>query len=536
MSYDVILRNGRVVTGLSPTWISADVGVKDGVIVDVGYLGGKDADTVVDVRGKFVLPGFIDIHNHSDISIIAYPDALNSLMQGVTTVVVGNCGFSAAPVMPKALNDVKAFWGQLSFGVDVDITWSSFSEYLGVLSRVRPSVNVVPLVGHGTIRINVLGFNDLTPSKEELSIMKELVSDAMVSGAYGISAGLIYPPGSYALTDELVELVRVVSRFGGIYSTHIRGESDRLVEAFTEALEVGRHAGVPVEVSHLKAAGRRNWGKVREVVEVLKSYREVGVEVNYDVYPYTAGSTSLISLIPRKFYREGFKALLSRLGDSGFREEVINYVRGGSDWENLLSILGWDDIVISYSNSCKQCEGKTLSKVSGELGVNPYEALFDLIVRDEGKTLMLMHFISEDDLIYVLKQPYALIGSDSFIIPKVGKPHPRFYGTFPRIIKRYVKELGILTLEEAVAKMTSNPAQKLRLHNRGAVAPGFKADLVVIDIKKVDDRSTFDDPHNYPTGVEYVMVNGSISVYEGNYVGNRNGEVVRKITTYAGSK
>lgn len=517
-----------MVTGLSTYWINADVGIRDGKVVEIGYLGGKQAEEVVDARGKFVVPGFIDIHNHSDLTLTTYPDALNSLMQGVTTVVVGNCGFSAAPVTPKALDMVKRFWSQLSFGINVDITWTSFKDYLDTLARVKPAVNVVPLVGHGIIRINALGFSDEAPGPDELDFMKSLVDDAMKSGAFGLSTGLIYPPSSYASTDEVVELAKMVRGYGGIYSTHIRGESNRLLEAIGEALEIGRRVGIPVEVSHLKAAGRPNWGRIKEAVNLIKTYREWGVEVNYDVYPYTAGSTSLISLIPQKFFKDGFEVLISKLRDGGFREEVIKHVRSGSEWENLLSVLGWDDIVISYSSTCRECEGRTILDISRGLGVEPYEIFFDLIVRDEGRTLMIMHFISEEDLIYVLKQPYSNIGSDSFVIPGIGRPHPRFYGTFPRVIKRYVKELGILTIEEAINKMASGPAQKLRLRGRGVIAPGCNADIVVLDIKKLDDRATFEEPSTHPLGIEYVVVNGAVSVWEGNYVGRRNGEVLRR--------
>ncbi|MCX8186835.1 MAG: D-aminoacylase [Sulfolobales archaeon] len=526
-----MIRNGKVVTGLSSSWIGADVGIRDGKVVEVGYLGRKQAEIIIDAKGKFVVPGFIDIHNHSDITLISQPSALNSLMQGVTTVVVGNCGFSAAPVLPKALSNVRKFWSQLSFGVSVDFTWNSFKDYLEILSKVKPAVNVVPLVGHGTVRINALGFSDEVPGPEELDVMKSLVDEAMRSGAFGISTGLIYPPNSYASTEEVVELAKVVSGYGGIYSTHIRSESNRLMDAVLESLEIGRRAGVPVEISHLKAAGRPNWGKVKQVIDLIRSYRDGGVEVNYDLYPYTAGSTSLISLIPQKFFRDGFESLIRNLGEKGFRDEVIKYVNNSSDWENLLSVLDWGDVVISYSEGCKSCEGKSVLSISKELGVSPYDVFFDLILRDEGRTLMIMHFINEDDLIYALKQPYSNIGSDSFVIPKVGKPHPRFYGTFPRVIKRYVKELGILTLEEAISKMTSNPAQKLRLRDRGMILPGCRADIVVLDVEKLDDRATFEEPNNHPVGIEYVVVNGVVSVWGGNYTGNRNGVVVTKGTT-----
>jgi len=530
-SYDLILRNGKVITGVSQTWFETDIAVRDGRIVRIGYLKNVSSDVVIDVKGKYVVPGFIDMHNHSDISIIAFPEALNSLMQGVTTIVIGNCGFSAAPVLPKSLNDVKRFWSQLSLGISVDITWNSFDEYLRTLERIKPAVNIVPLVGHGTLRINAAGFTDYL-SSEALGIMKELTVDAMKSGAFGISTGLIYPPSSYASINELVELAKIVSSYGGIYSTHIRSESHKLLDAVKEALEVGLNARIPVEISHLKAAGRSNWGKVREVIDLIKKYREYGVEVNYDIYPYTAGSTSLTALLPQPLYKDGLDKLISKLSDKEFREEVIKLVESSSDWENLLSILRWDDIVISYSWSCKSCEGRNILELSRELGKDPYDIIFDLICSDQGRTLMVMHFMSEEDLIYGLKQPYSLIGSDSLVIPPgIGKPHPRFFGTFPRVIKRYVKDLGILSLEEAIAKMSSIPAQKLRLNDRGIIAPGFKADLVILDIKNVEDRATFEDPNNYPAGIDYVIVNGSVSVSEGEYVKIRNGEVVKNPAT-----
>jgi N-acyl-D-amino-acid deacylase len=250
------------------------------------------------------------------------------------------------------------------------------------------------------------------------------------------------------------------------------------------------------------------------------------------MYPYTAGSTSLIALLPQSLYRDGFDILISKLSDKGFRDEVIKLVESSSDWENLLKILRWEDIVIAYSGSCKPCEGRSILELSRELGKDPYDIIFDLICSDQGRTLMVMHFMNEEDLIYGLKQPYSLIGSDSLVIPLgMGKPHPRFFGTFPRVIKRYVKDLGILSLEEAVAKMSSIPAQKLRLNDRGIIAPGFKADLVVLDIKNIEDRATFEDPNKYPVGIDYVIVNGTISVSEGEYVGVRNGEVIKNLTT-----
>ena len=529
MAYDIIIRNGKIVTGIGGPWIYADVGIKDGLIAKVGYLGKEEAEKTIDASGKFVSPGFIDIHNHSDLSILVYPAAENYLMQGVTTIVIGNCGFSAAPISPKNIEPYKSYWSQLVPGLPVEFTWRTFSEYLKTVEKAKPAVNIVPLVAQGTVRIAVKGLEPGKASKEELDEMKELVREAMEAGAFGMSTGLIYPPGSFTSTDEIVELAKVVAEYKGIYASHIRGESYNLLNAVKEAIEIGERSGVSVEISHHKAAGRDNWGLVKKTLEMMEKAMRKGIDVTCDVYPYTAGMTMLSATLPRWVHEGGIGKLLERLRDHECRKKIVEYIeKEVKTWENIVKLAGWDGIVISYSEKCKECEGKSIAEISREKNKNPYDTLFDILIMDEAKTTMVIHYMAEEDVITVIKHPLSMICSDSWLVPPKGKPHPRFYGTFPRVIKRYVKELGVLRLEEAIMKMTAMPAQKLKLNNRGIIAPRFKADIVIFDYNRIEDKATYDNPRAYPTGIDYVIVNGVIAVEEGKVTGNRAGEVVRK--------
>ena len=528
--YDIVIKNGKVVTGDGSSWVSADIGIRDGKIVKVGYIKNPQASKVINATGKFVAPGFIDMHNHSDLSVFSHPEAVGLLLQGVTTVVTGNCGFSAAPVAKETKHLLEAYWSTLG-PLPVDITWSTFSEYLESLDKIKPAVNIVPLVGHGALRIAVMGFEARAPSREEMEKMKDLLREAMKAGAFGMSTGLIYPPGSYSSTEELIELAKVLREYGGIYASHIRGESYTLIEAVKEAIEIGEKAGVPVQISHHKAAGRDNWGKVKETLKLMSEARNRGVEVSCDVYPYTAGMTMLAATLPRWVHEGGVEALLKRIGDPEIRKKIIEHIETDvRTWENFIKLAGWEGIVISYSETCKECEGKNLAEISRTWGMDPYETLFELLLRDKARSTMIIHLMQEEDVIEVIKHSLSVIGSDSWIMPPKGKPHPRFFGTFPRVIKRYVKDLGVLRLEEAIMKMTYATAKKLRLGDRGLIVPGFKADIVVFDLARIADKATFEDPVQFPEGIDYVIVNGAIAVEEGTVTGLREGKVIRKAT------
>lgn len=526
--YDAVIKGGKVLTGAGSPWIHTDVGIKNGRVVRVGYIKNPQADLVINASGKFVAPGFVDAHSHSDLSLMAYPDAAAALLQGVTTVVVGNCGFSAAPVSKETKALLERYWSTLG-PLPVEVTWSSFSEYLQQLEKARPAVNVVPLVGHGALRIAVMGFEARAPRTEELAAMKGLLRDSLESGAFGLSTGLIYPPGSFSATAEIVELAREVAEYGGVYASHIRGESYTLVDAVREAVEIGRAAGVPVQISHHKAAGRDNWGRVKETLKLMSEARLAGIEVSCDVYPYTAGMTMLAACLPRWAHEGGVDALLSRLKDPGTRKKIRDFIEAEvTTWENFVKLAGWEGVVVSYSEKCKECEGRSIAEIGRTWGVDPYDALFEIILKDEAKSTMVIHVMREEDVVEVLKNPLSMVGSDSWIMPPKGKPHPRFFGTFPRVIRRYVKELGVLGLEEAVRKMSSMPAEKFRLADRGYLVPGFKADIVIFDLERLTDRATFEEPTILPEGVDYVLVNGSLAVENGSTTGVRAGSVLRK--------
>lgn len=526
--YDIVIKNGKVLSGAGSTWFYKDIGIKNGKIIKVGHIKDPEADTIINAQGKIVSPGFIDVHNHSDLSILAYPEATNALLQGVTTIIIGNCGLSAAPVSRESKDLLIKYWSTLG-PPPVEINWSTLSEYLDQVERVRPAVNIGTLVGHGTIRIAVMGFDARSPSQHELESMKRLLIDSLDGGALGISTGLIYPPGSFSTTLELIELAKVSAERGGIYATHIRGESHTLIQAVQEAIEIGKSARIPIEISHHKASGRENWGKVKETLKLMEEARTLGIEVNCDVYPYTAGMTMLSAILPRWAHEGGIDALLSRLKDPAKRREIKEYMeRDASAWENFARLVGWENIVISYSESCKECEGRSIAQISDMWNMDPYETIFKILIDDNCRSTMIIHSMREEDVIEVLKSPLSMIGSDSWVMPPKGRTHPRFFGTYPRIIKRYVKELKVLRLEEAIRKMTALPAEKFRLTDRGYLGPGYRADLVIFDFEEISDQATFEEPTRLSKGVEFVIVNGALAVENGIPTNARSGQVIRR--------
>ncbi|MEM4488362.1 MAG: D-aminoacylase [Desulfurococcaceae archaeon] len=527
-TYDIVIKHGKVFSGSGSSWFYADIGIKNGIIKKVGYIKNPQADTIIDASGKIVSPGFIDSHNHSDLSIMAYPDATNALLQGVTTIIIGNCGFSAAPALSKKRDLLYRYWSTLG-PLPVEITWNSFGEYLDQLERVKPAVNIAPLVGHGTLRIAAMGFDARSPDQQEMNLIKSLLVESLNAGAFGISTGLIYPPGSFSSTSELIELAKVVAEHGGIYVSHIRGESHTLIPAVQEAIEIGKQAKIPVEISHHKASGKDNWGKVKETLKLIEDARGAGVEVNCDVYPYTAGMTMLSAVLPKWAHEGGIEALISRLRDPLMRARIREQMeKDTSTWENFARQIGWENIVVSYSDKCKYCEGKSIAEISKAWNLDPYDVVFEILIKDECKSTMITHSMREEDVVEVIKSPFSMIGSDSWVLPTEGRAHPRFFGTFPRIIKRYVKELGALRLEEAVRKMTTLPAEKFRLFDRGYIGLGYKADIVIFDFKKISDQATFEEPTKLPIGIEYVIVNGTLAVEEGVVTKVRSGEVIRR--------
>jgi N-acyl-D-amino-acid deacylase len=449
LTYDIIAKKGRVVDGTGNPWFYADVGIKDGKITEVGDLSGVRARWTLDCEGLVVCPGFIDMHSHSEFTLLVNSRAESKIKQGVTTKVTGNCGFSPFPVRPEAKKMYKRSWAwdfMEETGLDWD--WASMKEFLARLKRQGIALNVAPLVGHDVIRSNVLGFENRRATEKEMDEMKKLVADAMRQGFFGLSSGLIYPPGCYADTGELVELCKVVAKYGGFYATHIRGESDTLFRALREAIEISRAAGIAVEISHLKLEGEKNWGRAEELLGIVDEARAEGVDVTFDVYPYTAGCFDLESMLPPWVREGGTVKLVRRLKDPGVRERLKReMLEGHVDWSSPLKAIGWGETMIVYCsrNENKKYEGRNVGEISKSEGVDPFDFAFDLLVSERDAAVIVVRFsMLEDDVRTVIRHPAAAVGSDGLAVATCGvfggrKCHPRYYGTFPRVLARYVR-------------------------------------------------------------------------------------------------
>ncbi len=524
--YDLLIINGKIVDGTSNPWFYGDIAVKDGKIVEVGFLKERKAKRVIDATGLFVCPGFIDIHSHSDLEPMANYRCESKVRQGVTTEVVGNCGDSAAPAFGQAYEDQR----KASEEYGLKLTWQTVKEYLDALQNSKPSINYVTLVGHGTIRKSVMGYENRKPTIDELEKMKELVKQAMEEGAFGISTGLIYPPGSFAEMEEIIELCKVVANYQGYYATHMRNEGDRLEQSMTEAIEIGRQAKISVQISHHKAFGKQNYGKVEKTLRMIEEARKNGIDVACDLYPYTATATSLASILPNWAHEGGKEKMLERLRDKKIRAKIAQEVDPVQR-----RISGYENLFISYvsTDANRLCEGKSVQQIADQLIKEPIDVILDLIIEEKAHVGMIRFAMDEEDVKKVISSPYSMIGSDGsalapYGILSKGHPHPRNYGTFPRVLARYVRDLGLIRLEEAIRKMTSFPAQRLGLTDRGLIKPNMAADIVAFDFDKVKDTATYEEPKRYPEGIEYVIVNGVITVENGEHTNSRAGKVLRK--------
>lgn len=519
--------------GTGNPWFLADVGIEDGKILKVGELNSVTAQCIIDGEDYIVSPGFIDMHSHSDFSPLINPYMESKVRQGVTTEVVGNCGFSAVPLNDFVTEEILKT-SPLLREADVELDWTTMKGYKEKVEREGVSLNIAPLVGHGNIRSMVLQLQKRRPRKEELQKMKQILAQAMEQGAFGMSTGLIYPPSCYAETEEIVELCKVTAQLGGIYSSHIRGEQDQLSQSVREAIQVGEKAGIPVEISHHKAAGKRNWGRVTQSLHLIREARSQNVDVTCDVYPYTAGSFGLDSLLPPHTHEGGVEKLIERLQSPEVRQELKEEMMNGvGKWHSMWEVLGWENIMISYCKGHPEYEGNTISEITREENRDPFHFVFDLIVEEKASTRVVLFSMSEHDVRTVLKSSISMIGSDSstratYGVLSTGKPHPRAYGTFPRILGRYVREESVLTLPEAIRKMTSFPAQKLGLKDRGLIKQGMWADITIFNPHRITDKATFANPHQYPEGIEYVIINGKKVIDKGEHTQQKPGRVLTR--------
>lgn len=530
MTERILLENGRIVDGTGAPWRHGSVLVEDGRIAAVGTDIGEGADVTVDVDGDVVSPGFIDIHTHSDFTLPANREAHSKVRQGVTFEVVGNCGSSAAPREGDAVEQIDSWFERNGVADEVaGDPWTTMGEYLDYLAADGVSLNVASLVGHGTVRAAAMGYADRAPDDEELERMREYVASAMEAGAVGLSSGLFYPPGAYADVDEVAALAEVAADYGGFYATHMRSESDALIESVEETLEIGRRADVPVQISHHKAIGPDNWGKVRYTLRRMEIARERdGIDVQCDQYPYVASSTSLGALLPTWAHDGGDEALLNRLRDDETRSELLEELKAGRS-------ASWDGVLITRvaNPDLKDCEGKTLQELAVRDGEDrsPPEILLDIVLQDENDTMHVNFGMDEDDVRTVMTHRLTMVGSDGSSLCTCGPlgegtPHPRNYGAFPRVLGTYVREQETLDLETAVYKMTGLPASRMGLSDRGRLVEGAAADLTVFDPETVAQGGDFLDPHVYAEGIDHVLVNGEFVVRDGDHTGRRPGDVI----------
>ncbi|MCW3818913.1 D-aminoacylase [Micromonospora sp. DR5-3] len=520
---DLVLAGGRVVDGTGGPERVADVAVADGRIVAVDALADVSAARVVDAAGLVVCPGFVDVHTHSDLTLLSSPAAHSAVRQGVTTQVIGNCGLGTVPVPPDTdAAALRAAVGFLDRDPAVEWRWRSLLEYLETLRAAQPAVNVMTLVGHVPLRAATVGFARRAATAAERDRMCGLLADGLAAGAAGLSTGMVYPPASYADEAELVALGRVVAEHDGVFAWHVRDYADGLLDSVAQALRVGEQAGCRTQISHLVVVGRRNWGAARAALDLVGAACERGLDVGVDVYPYLAGSTSLFQLMPGWAQEGGAGALLRRLGDPAVRERIRDELVGHP--------VGWDEIRVSrLPADDPQVVGATVADLAAARGQSGADVVMDLLLAYDAAVDMVAGGRCEDDLREVLAHPLTVVGSDGFALDPhgptgSGMPHPRSYGTFPRLLADYTGEGG-LPLPAAVAKCTGQAARRLGLTERGVVAPGYAADLVVFDPAVLRDRATFDAPQNYPDGVRLVVVNGEV-VVEDDHTGARPGAVL----------
>jgi N-acyl-D-amino-acid deacylase len=545
--FDRVIAGGQVIDGTGRPASRADVGIADGRIAAVGDLPSADAGERIDASGLAVAPGFIDIHSHSDFLVPTHEHGeilAPFLGQGITTIVTGNCGYSPAPVNPATAGELDSYTTFLR-GPDLPRAWDSFGAYLGYLDDHGVAFNVVPLVAHGALRIEQVGFQGRQLEPDEQDAMKRSLEQSLEEGAFGLSSGLLYAPGIFAPPQEIEALAAGLKRYDGIYTSHIRGSSETLLSATKEVIRVGEVNGVRCQHSHIEAFGKPFWPKIDTIIEFHEKAKERGVDTGFDVIPYISANTTLLAIFPPWALSGGVDALLERLRDPDQRQRVRRSIEedipGWPAWipgawpHNLAEATGWDNISLLWveSDANKALEGKTIPQIAHERETDPFDAAADIVLEENGHAMALYVGVSgdlEDDsgLRKLLRHPWASVETDAILTGR-GVPHPAAFGAFPRVLGHFARDIGLFSLEEAVRKMTSLPAERLGLRTRGRIGEGYAADLVVFDVESVADNTTFRQPDARPTGIEYVFVNGDVAVERGAVNTNlRAGSVLRR--------
>ncbi|MGA9769362.1 MAG: D-aminoacylase [Blastocatellia bacterium] len=528
-SFDVIIKGGTVYDGTGRAPVRADVGIKGDRIAALGNLKSATAATVVDATGLAVAPGFINMLSHSENSLITDPRSMGEIKQGVTTQIFGEG--SMGPLSDEMKQRRRANQGDTRF----DIPWTTLAQYLTYIEKRGISQNVASFIGAATLREYVIGLEDKAPTAAQLQQMRELVRSEMEAGALGITTALIYPPAFYAKTEELIEMCKVAARYKGKYIAHIRSEGNQLIEAVNETIRISREAGLPAEIYHLKASGETNWQKMDQVIKMIAAARRRGMKITADMYTYTAGSTGLDASIPPWVFDGGREAANKRLQDPETRKKIADQIRTPSnDWENLFMLAGSPDriLLVSFrSEALKPLTGKTLAEVARMRGKDVIETIMDLVLEDRSRVGTVYFMMSEENIKKQIRQPWVSFGSDAGSIAPEGvflrsSTHPRAYGNFARLLGKYVREEKVITLQEAIRRLSGLPATNLELDHRGFLKQGMFADVVIFDPATIGDRATFESPHQYSVGVRHVFVNGAQVLKDGEHTGAKPGRAL----------
>ncbi len=525
--FDLVIKGGEIFDGMGNEAVKADIGIKGDFITEIGNIPDAKAKTVLDAQDLAVCPGFVDAHDHTDVHLLVNPKAESSIRQGITTLVSGNCGSSPFPIAEEVYDEMKEMLKEM---YQIDLNWTDITGFFSRLEESGIALNYSSLVGQGTIRGAAMGFNDRPPSASELERMKSMVAENIEGGAVGLSSGLEYAPGSYAKAEEIEELCRVAAQNRGVYATHMRDEGSKLLESLDESIVTAKRTGVSLQISHFKIAYPQNWHKVDEALASVEKANKNGVSIFCDRYPYIAGSTGLSYYFPLWAKQGTTDEFIARLKNHQLENRIRSHL---SEQEKKLS--SWDKVVISsvFTDENRRFEGKSVLEGAKETGKRPYDFMRDLLVEEKNRVGMVTFMMTEENLKKILAHPLVGVGTDGSAIAPYGvlhkgKPHPRLYGTFPRVLGKYIREEKILPLPEMIKKMTSLPAQKFGFVRRGVLKKEYCADVVVFDRDKVIDQATWMDPHQYPAGIEHVIVNGKVVIERGEHTGNLPGKVLRK--------
>lgn len=526
--FDLVIKGGWIIDGLGNEKIAGDIGINGEFIEYIGKIPASKGRSVIDAEGLTISPGFIDAHDHTDVGLLVNPRAESHVHQGITALVSGNCGSSPFPV-PESLYEKTR--ENLKSTYDIQLSWRDIDGFFSALEKKGTAINYSTFLGHGTLRGAVMGFNDEPPEEKELLKMQSLIKENIRSGALGLSSGLEYAPGSYSETSELISLGKAVGEAGGLYATHMRDEGDHLLEALQEAITIARESGVMLQISHFKCAYPRNWGKLDKAFEKVEQAENQGIKIFCDRYPYTAGATGLSPFNFPLWSKQGTtEDFLKRLKDPSLEPKFRAHLK-----ERENKIGSWDKVLISSvaTEKNRRFEGKSIQECMQMTGKDAFEFMRDLLIQEKDQVGQVIFMMSEDNLKKVLAHPLVGVGCDSSALAPYGKlgrgkPHPRGYGTFPRVLGKYVRNQGIIPLTEMIKKMTSIPAKRFGFQKRGSIKKGNFADVVIFDEKKVIDKATYENPHQYPEGIDYVVVNGKVVIDRGEHTGKLPGKILRK--------